>query len=150
MVCSRPPSNKKRSLLAGGRVRSSGLSLLNFKTRPLHAQHGLSFLLMLVAQALLAGCGGQRCRASTLPIREAGGSPVALDCRSVARRAKRDERCPWTGARVRPVARPVHLHGCWKATPPPRAIFSGPQRMDFWISVYQGGGSEAQAGGVNV
>ena len=30
--------------LRGGRDRSSGLSLLNFKTRPLHAQHGLSFL----------------------------------------------------------------------------------------------------------
>ena len=50
------------------------------------------FFWKLVAQALLAGCGRQRCRASTLPIREAGGSPVALDCKSVARRAKRDER----------------------------------------------------------
>ena len=33
-------------------------------------------------------------RASTLHIHEGGGSPVALDYRSAARRAKRDERCP--------------------------------------------------------
>ena len=66
-----------------------GCRYSTFKTGPLHAQHTVFlFFWKLVAQALLAGCGRQRCRASTLPIREAGGSPVALDCRSVARAQK--------------------------------------------------------------
>ena len=78
--------------LRGGRDRSSGLSLLNFQNDAL--QHGFSFSLEARRASAPRGMWRQRCRASTLPIREAGGSPVALECRNIARRAKRDERCP--------------------------------------------------------
>ena len=48
-------------------------------------------------------------RASTLHIHEAGGSPVALDCKSVARRAKRDERYPSMAAAAMPARSATHI-----------------------------------------
>ena len=57
-TCKKLKKNNVRCL-RGGRDRSSGLSLLNFKTSPLHAQHAVFlFFWKLVAQALLAGCAG--------------------------------------------------------------------------------------------
>ena len=69
----RPPSS------SSDRYTHKTVTFFSFWTLGASAPRGMGAWRLAAACAWAVGLGGQRCRASTLLIREAGGDPVALD-----------------------------------------------------------------------